>query len=56
MASEKRRESSQTERRTLDGPWEWAFDRMMAKKRAAEGRPPVKPKRPAAPRAKRVQP
>jgi hypothetical protein len=25
-----------SDRPTLDGPWEWAFDRMLAKKKAAD--------------------
>jgi hypothetical protein len=37
MATEKRPKARVVrERLTLDGPWEWAFDRMMARKAAAE--------------------
>ena len=49
MASEKRpKVRVARERLTLDGPWEWAFDRMMARKEAAEALANPKPKRRAA--------
>ena len=54
MATDKRpKVVTFSDRPTLDGPWEWAFDRMLAKKKAAEAAasPKQKPKR-AASRAK----
>lgn len=51
MASEKRpKVRTFSDRPTLDGPWEWAFDRMLAKKKAADSAlaSPPKPKRAAA--------
>jgi hypothetical protein len=49
MSSEKRPKAVKLarERVTLDGPWEWAFDRMMARK-AAEAEATAKAKRQAA--------
>ena len=49
MSSEKRTKAVKVtrERVTLDGPWEWAFDRLMARK-AAEAEASAKAKRLAA--------
>ena len=42
------------ERMTLDGPWEWAFDRMLGRKRAAEALAKQQAKQTAKPAGKRV--
>jgi hypothetical protein len=39
---------------TLDGPWEWAFDRMLGRKRAAEALAKQQAKQAAKPAGKRA--